>query len=362
MKRVIKALIFALIVCVVIATVSGCGGSQYQDGSADMSTAAVASSSPQVARDNVATGGMGMNSFVMADEEVAFEGELMEEPLADSIEPPIDPDPIPTDPSVQAEVRDRKIIYTADVSLQTKEFDKGIATIEEMAANMGGFVQSSNVQGTNLYDYGGRKGARYAHYTLRIPQEKLKELLASFDEDFNVSYTNLYTDDITGNYYDIQARLDSLRVQQERLLEMLGKAEDVEYLIEVERELARVGYEIESLTSSIRRMDDSVSYSTVNVNIEEVVEYESVQPINATFGEQVSNTLSRAWSSFVNFCTGFVLFLVAALPSLIILVPLAVIVIWVILRRRRRRKMAQVSASKQPEKNTPNEGDNSPQA
>lgn len=240
--------------------------------------------------------------------------------------------------AVNADAENRKIIYTADVSLQTKEFEAGIAMLEEMTANYDGFIQSSNVQGKNLYDTSGRQSARYAYYTVRIPETGMRGFLGELENHFNVGSSSIYSDDITGSYYDIKARLESLRVQQERLLEMLGQAEDVEYLLEVQKELARVNYEIEALTSSLNRMDDSVAYSTVNLSIEEVVEYTAPQTIHTPFGEQMGNAFSGAWQSFVSFCQGFVLALISFSPFLIILVPIAVIVVLLVRRSRRKNK------------------------
>jgi len=252
---------------------------------------------------------------------------------------PAEGDILPIEPpiggvAVNPEETDRQIVYTADVGLQTKDFEAGLAWIQELTKRYQGFIQSSSVQGRNLYDRSGQ-GARSAHFTLRIPESGMQSLLDELKTQFNVNYTNIYTDDITAAYFDTQARLDSLRVQQERLMEMLAKAEDVQYLLEVQKELARVGYEIESLTSTLNRMKDSVAYSTVNLYLEEVVEYTAPQAIHMPFSERVRNAFSNAWKDFALFCQDFVLWLVSITPFLIILLPIA-LVIFLLVRRKRK--------------------------
>ncbi len=318
---------FSWIAAILILSLMAAGCSSAHRGAAPSATAAASDMSHNMAGD-----------FAAMAEEQGYVGEMAQSPM---MEPesakgdvlPIEPPGGVGDPAVNPNETNRKIIYTADVGLQTKEFDEGLDWIKELTQRYQGFIQSSSVQGRNLYDRDGRQGARSAHFTLRIPESGMQGLLDELKGQFNVNYNNIYSDDITAAYFDTQARLDSLRVQQERLMEMLGQAEDVEYLLEVQKELARVGYEIESLTSSLNRMKDSVAYSTVNLSIEEVVEYTSPQTIHTPFPERVGNTFESAWKNFVAFCQDFVLWLVSVIPFLIIILPVALII--TVLARRR---------------------------
>ena len=238
-------------------------------------------------------------------------------------------------------VRTRKIVYTGNIHLQTMEFEQGVATLERKVGEFGGFIQSSNVQGRNLHDQrGGWESPRFAFYTARIPQGRLTEFLSGLEAGFNVSSVGLSSTDITMNYFDTQTRLRSFQVQQERLLSMLEMADSVQYLIEVERELARVSFEIESLTSALNHMDDSIHYSTVHMSLEEVVEFERVAPITATFREQAGVAFSNAWRGFANFCRNFVLFMISATPFFVVVLPLAAIVGYIVRRRWRKRRAA----------------------
>lgn len=315
------------IATILILSLLAAGCSSTHRGAAPSAAPATASDMGHVAGD-----------FAMMAEEQGYVGEMAQNPAEEPQSAkgdilPIEPPGGVGNPAVNPNQSNRKIIYTADVGLQTKEFEEGLDWIKELTQRYQGFIQSSSVQGRNLYDRDGRQGARSAHFTLRIPESGMQGLLDELEGQFNVNYNNIYSDDITAAYFDTQARLDSLRVQQERLMEMLGQAEDVEYLLEVQKELARVGYEIESLTSSLNRMKDSVAYSTVNLSIEEVVEYTSPQTIHTPFPERIGNTFESAWKNFVVFCQDFVLWLVSVTPFLIIILPVA-LMITVLARRR----------------------------
>lgn len=62
----------------------------------------------------------------------------------------------------------------------------------------------------------------------------------------------------------------ALETEQERLLALLEKAENVEDIITIENRLSDVRYELENYESQIRLLDNQIDYSTVYVDISEV--------------------------------------------------------------------------------------------
>ncbi len=343
MKRLIGLL--ALLAAFLLAT-AACAS---QHNTAAASSAAPAAAAPMAPGMNYLSDGeyeRAVSEEISMDMAAAPEAQLAEMPTGDvmpstggGVMPvvPVEP-PGGVGGNLAPEQAQRKVIYTADVRMQTKAFDEGIALIEEMTTRYGGFMQSSNVQGNNAYGKGAEAGGRYANYTLRIPETGMRTFLNELEGHFNISGTQLYSDDVTGQYYDIEARLASLRTQERQLLAMLEQAAEVEYLIEVQRELSRVNYEIESYTTSLNRMKDLVAYSTVNLSIEEVVEYEPPVTLQTPFTVQISNTLAAAWKGFAEFWRDALLALVALTPALIVLVPILAAVFVLLWLRRKRRK------------------------
>lgn len=239
---------------------------------------------------------------------------------------------------------DRKIIKNVDLQLQTLAFDEGVKEISNLAASFGGYIQDSYVQGTDMYV---ERGTRYASFTVRIPVEKLDAFVNSLGGMFNVTSKSENSQDITETYFDSRARLDSLKVQEERLLAMLEKAEELQYMLEVERELMNVRYEIESLTSALARMDNSVSLSTVSVYLQEVVKYEAIEDIPVTFSQRVSHAFTSSWKNFGDFSQGFAVALVSALPFLL-LVAVIVAAIVLLVRRGNKKRAAKRAAQAPP--------------
>ena len=119
---------------------------------------------------------------------------------------------------------DRKLIQTAQMELESREYAKALAALEQMIADCGGYIESRTEQGGSLYS--SRYNARYASITARIPAEKLEEAMGAAGGLCNVVSRSTDVSDVTESYTDTEARLNTLRLQEERLLAILSKATD----------------------------------------------------------------------------------------------------------------------------------------
>ena len=155
-----------------------------------------------------------------------------------------------------------KIIYSADATLETTEFDYSIEEIRALVKELGGFMESSTISGNNYYSISrGNTGGRYASFLIRVPSDKFSVLTGSLSEFGNVPYCNTYMQNVTMEYYDAQSRLEAYKTQETRLLEMLAAAKSVEDMLAIQQQLTDVQYEIDSLTGQLRYYDHQVNYS-----------------------------------------------------------------------------------------------------
>ena len=235
-----------------------------------------------------------------------------------------------------------KIIYSANLSLQTTEFDEAVAALERMTASFGGFVERSDVTGDISYESDGttRVVNRWGYYTLRVPCARFEEFLTQTQGLGNVISSSKYAENVTSQYTDYEARLSSLYTQEERLLSMLEKSEDVDSLIALEQRLADVRYEIESIERNLRNLDMQISYSTVSVDLQVEV-YTPTAPVQRTFGEKLSDAFAGGWRGFTRGLQRFVIGMAEALPTLIILIVIvaaAIIVVRRIIKKRRAKQ------------------------
>lgn len=242
----------------------------------------------------------------------------------------------------------RKVISTCTIEAETKNFDSVILQIEESIKAQNGYIESSYVSGTSE-NRDGYRASRRANYTIRIPSSAMEVYIASVESIVNITSKSENARDISSSYYDIQARLESLKVQEERLLEMLKQSKDLEYLLKLEDKLSEVRYNIESLTSTLKGYDNKVDYATVNINLREVVEYTAPVEEPITFGQRIGDAFAESWSDFADGFKDFCVGLVYALPSLLIIAVLVIIVVAIIrnsIRKNRKNKEKQNSDNK----------------
>ena len=242
----------------------------------------------------------------------------------------------------------RKIVKHSYLSLETMEFEQALAQISELISGAGGYVESQSVDGQSL-SYRGSYYERSASVTARVPAEKLDAVVASVGGLCNIVSRSENMDDITDSYFDAQARLDSLRQQEASLLEILSKAEKLEDVVQLQTALSDVRYQIESLTAQLKRMDSQVTYSYLNMDLREVVEYQETAAKPKTFGEKLSAATARAGNHLVASVQGLLLFVVEVGPLLILwaVIILAILLaVRAILRAAKKRRGKR--APKQP--------------
>ena len=321
-----KRFICALISLVLIFSLCACGSSS--DYSKSAATEAAYDSGYYYSNDSVA---------VMTEE--AYEEELTYGGLAS------DENSAAASGSSSGDINVEKIIYSANAQLETTTYDETISALNALIETYGGFIESSSINGANYYNTSrGYTYNRSAYYTIRIPSVNFQTVMTSLSTLGNVPYTNTYTENITTQYYDVQARLTAYQTQETRLIEMLAAAETVEDIITIEDRLTEVRYQIDSLQSKLNNWDRSVSYSTIYLDVNEVTEYTPVAAVNPTYGERLVSAAKNGLIAVADFFKDFLLWLAEALPTLIILAVIVIIII--VIARKSRKKYGATRAER----------------
>ena len=256
-----------------------------------------------------------------------------------------------------------KIIYSANLSAQTTDFDAAIAKLDAQIASFGGFIERSDINGDTRYNDDGTTSVinRWAYYTIRVPAARFEEFLHQTEGIGNVTSISRYAENVTSQYTDYEARLSSLRTQEERLLSMLEKSEDVESLIALEQRLADVRYELESIERNLKNLDLQISYSTITLNLQEVEIYTPTVPVQRSFGEKLSSAFSDGWRSFVRGLQYFCIDLALMLPGLVLFL-LIVFALFLLVRKIIRKTKARRDAKKEaPAPQAPTDSENKPE-
>lgn len=213
-------------------------------------------------------------------------------------------------PQYEVELYERKIIKNGSVTIEANKPKDLETEIVEVLNDFNGYIVNTTQSG-NDENY-------RSELTVKIPYDKFDNFITKVKELADVRHNNISTQDITEEFIDLEARQNALKLQEERLLEMLVKAESVEELLKVENELSRVRYELEKVEGRIRYLDNAVSYSTLRISIQQKVE--PTKP-------QVDSVWDEIWFSFTDGIGTFFNAILHIIKGVVWLTPFLIIVI-----------------------------------
>lgn len=221
--------------------------------------------------------------------------------------------PMPTEAAIE-----RKIVYTADVDIVVELFDQVPSRVTDLVEKHGGYVATSNIRG--------RPGSpRSGEWTIRVPVGNYDEMLVAAQELGEVRSVRTDSEDVTAEFYDVEARIRNKEQEEERLRKHLedstGKLEDI---LNVEREISRVRGEIEQLEGRMRVLKDLTSLTTINLRVDEIKDY--VPERNPTYMIRVHRAFSGSIAALVVAAKASSIAIVAAVPWLGVLVVLLVLI------------------------------------
>ena len=260
---------------------------------------------------------------------------------------------VPVTDTIVKDNLSEKIIYTVNAHIETISFDETIDGVYKLLTANGGFIETSNIGGRNYaQSYYGLQTYRNAQFTVRIPKDNLNAVTASLEILGNVTSLSSNAENITAQFFDSESRLNSYNTQEERLLYMLSKTDNVTDMIAIEEKLAEVRYQIESLTTTLRNWQNQVDYSSVFLSINEVEVFTEVEPLQQrTYWQQIGDGFKVNTRNIGNFFKDLFKGLVINLPVFIILVVIAVVII-IIIRRQIRLRAKRIKKNPQFSTNT----------
>ena len=209
--------------------------------------------------------------------------------------------------SASGAVDSAKIIYTAYLSIETKDFDGARQQLDKTLDSMDGYMESSN-EYTDSTD-----NTRTLSLTLRVPESAYSAFLTSAEAAGSVISRSESADDVTTQYLDIEARLDNLTAQRTRLQELQASADALSDLLQIESSLSDVQYQIESYQSQLNWYANQVQYCTVNITLNEV---ETLTSTGSSLGARLADAFRNGWSNFTAGVQTVLVFLIGAWPAI----------------------------------------------
>jgi len=232
-------------------------------------------------------------------------------------------------------VTERLIIRTGRISMVVEDTRATRTAIEGMVAQMaaqGAFVVSGD-------EYGGTGGAQpHITMSIRVPATQFGQTMDWLAEmAVEVTNRNESAQDVTEEYVDLEARLESLEAARQRLLQIMEEARSTKDLLEAEQQLTQREAEIESIKGRMKYLSQSAQLSSIWIDLEPNI---LNQPVDDAWrpAETVRRAVQALLSGLRGFAEFLIFFAIAVLPWLLLVVLVIGIVVWLVRRRSRRNR------------------------
>lgn len=233
-----------------------------------------------------------------------------------------------------------KRVYRGDMTIETRNFDETVDWIRSQIHSCDGFIQDESGDRTD-------HNLRYAFFTARIPTDQFELFMKDVSEKENVVHSNQSMENITRNWTNTTAQIESLEKERERLNTLTEKAETVADLIAIEDQMSEIDQELQMYNQDLSSMNLDLEYSTVFIDIHEVEVYSAG---NASPWKNIRMAFSDTWQAFLNALGNAAVFLIYALPWIGCALLLLVLLFWYRKRRMQKLNAAFPSENKgQPE-------------
>lgn len=265
-------------------------------------------------------------------------------------EPSSDADAPATGATAAAQAN-RRVIRTAELTLEVEDTAAARSEILAVADRAGGFAATSDLQRD-------REGVIRGTITLRVPSASLNEVVDELESIGDaVPVSRIDERDVTMESADLRARIDNLRAYEIELVALLSDVREQsnrpEDLLTIFERVRSVREEIEVLEGRLATLDDQVAMSTVRVTFQPLAEVASIGGVSWSPGETVREALAATGRALAAIADGAIWVALTALPVLLVVLLIPVALLLGLLRWLRHRRDDAPTAGPEPASSTP---------
>ena len=199
----------------------------------------------------------------------------------------------------QIPVSERKIIRTADLSMQVEDVQASSQKIESLVESFDGFIGSMDLTNSS-YQIS-------SNFSIKVPSGQFQLLLEALEKEGTfIRNRKVYAKDVTAEFVDIETRLQTKKEVRDRYIDILrNKAKTVEEVLKAENAIRVLQEEIEAREGRLKYLRNQVSLSTINLVIYQEVEYRPTPTTySKPFGARILSGLKNGWELVLEIVVG----------------------------------------------------------
>jgi hypothetical protein len=188
----------------------------------------------------------------------------------------------------------KKVIKTGNFTIKSEDIKASKSALDELLKKYGAYYNNESLNNDNT-------AIRY-NLIIRVPSDKFELLVKGIEGSKDeIIERNIYAEDVTEEYVDIETRLATKRDYLNRYRQLLSKANSIKEILEIEENIRVIQEEIESSEGRLKYLTNQVNLSTLNIHLFENKPYEYKPAKEDSFFERVKFALGSGWKGIVDF-------------------------------------------------------------
>lgn len=190
---------------------------------------------------------------------------------------------------------DKKIIKTASVNLEVKDYSSYYSSTREKVKNMGGYIAQEEQS---------QSGYKIENLMIiKVPVDQFDNAVTQLSAGVQkINERKISSQDVTMEMVDTKSRIEAKKQVRQRYIDLLGQAKNMEEILNVQSEINGIQEEIESATGRIQYLGHSSVFSTINLTYYQVLNSSAkdTEKANPSFGEKVKGAFHTGWEIVSN--------------------------------------------------------------
>jgi Domain of unknown function (DUF4349) len=220
---------------------------------------------------------------------------------------------------------DKKIIKTADINVEVKDFKTFTAQTREISKKYGGYVAGEKQDATEYKIENS--------LTLKVPVAMFDDMLNELSQlPVNIISKQVSSQDVTAEMVDTRSRIEAKKQVRDKYMEFLKGSKNMEEVLQVQNEINGVQEQIETAAGRVNYLGHEAAYSTIHLTYYQVFDAKAATGAAPGFGDK----LGQAMMYGVNIIKSLVLGMVTIWPLLLIAA-----IAWFFYKRSKRQTVSK---------------------
>lgn len=202
---------------------------------------------------------------------------------------------------------DKKIIKTASLNLEVKDYNGFYSSLRDKVKSLGGYIAQEE-QSQSDYKIENT-------LAITVPVDQFDNALVQLtDKAEKINEKKISSQDVSTEYIDTRSRMESKKQVRQQYIELLKQAKNMEEILNVQSEINSIQEEIEAAAGRVEYLGHSSAYSTINLTYYQVLNSSAKDTDKPSFGAK----LSAAFKTGLEWITELFVGLVAVWPLFLV--------------------------------------------